>query len=204
MNQQTLRESFSVKGKGLHTGIEITAVFNPAPENHGYKFRRTDLPGQPTVDALAENVVDTRRGTVLGKNDAVVSTVEHALAALYAAGVDNCLIDVDAPEMPILDGSAKVYVEELERVGLKEQNADKDFYIIKEKIRVSDEETGSVVTIYPDDSFSVQTMVEYNSPVIPNQFAMLDDLADFKSEVASARTFVFVREIMIGMLFIRQ
>ena len=195
MNQQTLRESFSVKGKGLHTGIEITAVFNPAPENHGYKFRRTDLPGQPTVDALAENVVDTRRGTVLGKNDAVVSTVEHALAALYAAGVDNCLIDVDAPEMPILDGSAKVYVEELERVGLKEQNADKDFYIIKEKIRVSDEETGSVVTIYPDDSFSVQTMVEYNSPVIPNQFAMLDDLADFKSEVASARTFVFVREI---------
>ena len=195
MNQQTLRESFSVKGKGLHTGIEITAVFNPAPENHGYKFRRTDLPGQPTVDALAENVVDTRRGTVLGKNDAVVSTVEHALAALYAAGVDNCLIDVDAPEMPILDGSAKVYVEALERVGLKEQNADKDFYIIKEKIRVSDEETGSVVTIYPDDSFSVQTMVEYNSPVIPNQFAMLDDLADFKSEVASARTFVFVREI---------
>ena len=195
MNQQTLRESFSVKGKGLHTGIEITAVFNPAPENHGYKFRRTDLPGQQTVDALAENVVDTRRGTVLGKNDAVVSTVEHALAALYAAGVDNCLIDVDAPEMPILDGSAKVYVEELERVGLKEQNADKDFYIIKEKIRVSDEETGSVVTIYPDDSFSVQTMVEYNSPVIPNQFAMLDDLADFKSEVASARTFVFVREI---------
>ncbi len=195
MNQQTLRESFSVKGKGLHTGIEITAVFNPAPENHGYKFRRTDLPGQPTVDALAENVVDTRRGTVLGKNDAVVSTVEHALAALYAAGVDNCLIDVDAPEMPILDGSAKVYVEELERVGLKEQNADKDFYIIKEKIRVSDEETGSVVTIYPDDSFSVQTMVEYNSPVIPNQFAMLDDLADFKTEVASARTFVFVREI---------
>lgn len=195
MNQQTLRESFTLKGKGLHTGMEITAVFNPAPENHGYKFRRIDLPEQPVVDALAENVIDTRRGTVLGKNGAVVSTVEHALAALYAAGVDNCLIDVDAPEMPILDGSAKTYVDELERVGLKEQNADKDFYIIKEKIRVRDDETGSVVTIYPDDRFSVEAMVEYNSSVIPNQFAMLDDLADFKTEVASARTFVFVREI---------
>lgn len=195
MNQLTLKESFTVSGKGLHSGLDIKAVFNPAPENHGYKFRRVDLPGEPVIDALAENVVDTRRGTVLGKNDASVSTVEHALAALYAAGVDNCLIDVDGPEMPILDGSAQIYVGELERVGLEEQNADKDFYIIKEKMRVRDEETGSVVTIYPDDSFSVEVMVEYNSSVIPNQFAMLDDLADFKTDVASARTFVFVREI---------
>lgn len=195
MNQLTLKESFAVSGKGLHSGLDIKAVFNPAPENHGYKFRRVDLPGQPVIEALAENVVDTRRGTVLGKNDALVSTVEHALAALYAAGVDNCLIDVDAPELPILDGSARTYVEELERVGLEEQNADKDFYIIKEKMRVRDEETGSTVTIYPDDSFSVEVMVEYNSSVIPNQFAVLDDLVDFKSEVASARTFVFVREI---------
>ena len=195
MNQQTLQVPFSVKGKGLHTGLEITAVFNPAPDNHGYKFRRVDLPDSPVIDALAENVVDTRRGTVLGKNDVVVSTVEHALAALYAAGIDNCLIDVNAPEMPILDGSAKIYVEEIERAGIKEQEADKDFYIIKEKIRVRDEETGSVITIYPDDNFSVEAMVEYNSSVIPNQFAMLDDLADFHTEVASARTFVFVREI---------
>lgn len=195
MNQLTLRESFTVKGKGLHTGLDITARFTPAPENHGYKFKRIDLPGQPVIDAVAENVVDTRRGTVLGKNDITVSTVEHSLAALYAAGVDNCLIEVDAPEMPILDGSAKIYVESLEKVGLEEQNADKDFYIIKEKIRVRDEESGSTITIYPDDSFSVEVMVEYNSSIIPNQFAMLDDLADFKNEVASARTFVFVREI---------
>ncbi len=195
MNQLTLKESFTVEGKGLHTGLNITAVFNPAPENHGYKFRRVDLPEQPIIDAVAENVVDTRRGTVLGKNNVLISTVEHALAALYAAGVDNCLIDVSAPELPILDGSAKIYVEQLERVGLQEQNADKDYFIIKEKMRVRDEETGSVVTIYPDDSFSVEAMVEYNSPVIPNQFAMLDDLDDFSSDVASARTFVFVREI---------
>lgn len=195
MKQLTLSAPFTVKGKGLHTGLEITAVFNPAPEGHGYKFRRIDLEGQPIIEALAENVVDTRRGTVLGKKDVVVSTVEHALAALYASGIDNCLIDVNAPELPILDGSAKEYVEKISEVGLEEQKADKDFYIIKEKVRVSDEETGSVITIYPDDNFSVEVMVEYNSSVIPNQFAMLDDLADFNSDVASARTFVFVREI---------
>ena len=101
MNQMTLAAPFTLKGKGLHTGIEITATFRPAPENHGYKFRRTDLEGQPEINAVAENVVDTTRGTVLGKNDVVVSTVEHALAALYAAGIDNCLIDVDGPELPI-------------------------------------------------------------------------------------------------------
>lgn len=195
MKQLTLSAPFTVKGKGLHSGLEITAVFNPAPEGHGYKFRRIDVEGQPVIDALAENVVDTRRGTVLGKKDVIVSTVEHALAALYASGIDNCLIDVDAPELPILDGSAKEYMEKIAQVGVTEQKADKDFYIIKEKVRVSDEETGSVITIYPDDNFSVEVMVEYNSPVIPNQFAMLDDLADFGSEVSSARTFVFVREI---------
>ncbi len=195
MNQMTLAAPFTLKGKGLHTGIEITATFRPAPENHGYKFRRTDLEGQPEINAVAENVVDTTRGTVLGKNDVVVSTVEHALAALYAAGIDNCLIDVDGPELPILDGSAIRYVEKIEEVGLKEQNADKDFFIIKEKMTVRDEESGSVITIYPDDNFSVEAMVEYNSPVLPNQFAILDDLTLFKQEVASARTFVFVKEI---------
>ena len=195
MNQMTLAAPFTLKGKGLHTGIEITATFQPAPENHGYKFRRTDLEGQPEINAVAENVVDTTRGTVLGKNDVVVSTVEHALAALYAAGIDNCLIDVDGPELPILDGSAIRYVEKIEEVGLKEQNADKDFFIIKEKMTVRDEESGSVITIYPDDNFSVEAMVEYNSPVLPNQFAILDDLTLFKQEVASARTFVFVKEI---------
>lgn len=195
MKQQTLKSAFTIKGKGLHSGLEITATFRPAPDNYGYKFSRIDLEGAPVVEALAENVVETTRGTVLGKNDVKVSTVEHALAALYAAGVDNCLIEVDAPEMPIIDGSAIKYVEEIERVGLEEQKADKDFYIIKQKIQMRDEETGSTITIYPDENFSVEVMVEYNSPVIPNQFAVLDELSEFGREVASARTFVFVREI---------
>ena len=195
MKQQTIKSEFTVKGKGLHSGLEITATFKPAPDNYGYKFCRVDLEGAPTIDALAENVVDTTRGTVLGKGDVRISTVEHSLAALYAAGVDNCLIEVNAPEMPILDGSAIRYVEEIERVGLEEQKADKDFYIIKQKTSLRDAETGSTITIYPDENFSVEAMVEYNSPVIPNQFAVLDDLTEFGNEVASARTFVFVREI---------
>lgn len=195
MNQLTLNEEFTVTGKGLHSGLELTAVFKPAPENTGYKFCRTDLEDKPVIDAVAENVVDTTRGTVLGKKGVTVSTVEHSLAALYAAGVDNCLIEVNGPEIPILDGSAIEFVNNIERVGLKEQNADKDFYIIKEKIQLKDEETGSVLTIYPDSGFSVECMVEYNSAVLPNQFAILDDLAEFKQEVAKARTFVFVREI---------
>lgn len=195
MNQQTLKAPFTLKGKGLHSGIEITATFHPAPANHGVKFRRTDLEGQPVIDALAENVVDTARGTVIGRGNAVVSTIEHAMAALYASGVDNCLIDVDGPEVPILDGSGIRYIEEIEKAGLQEQDHDKDFYIIKEKIQLQDPDTGSCITIYPDENFSIETMVEYNSPVLPNQFAVLDDLAEFKTEVARARTFVFVREI---------
>lgn len=196
MKQLTLNNSFTVSGKGLHSGLMLEAVFRPAPENTGYKFRRIDLEGEPMIDAIAENVVDTNRGTVVAnrKGD-VVSTIEHAMAALYAAGVDNCIIDVNGPELPILDGSAIEYVEKIEAVGLAEQNADKDFYIIKEKMQFKDEESGSTLTIYPDDGFSVECMVEYNSSVLPNQFAVLDDLSEFKQEVANARTFVFVREI---------
>lgn len=196
MKQLTLKESFKVAGKGLHSGLHIEATFNPAPDNTGYKFRRIDLEDAPVIDAIAENVVNTLRGTVVAnrKGDCV-STIEHAMAALYAAGIDNCIIDVTGPELPILDGSAIEYVKQIERVGLEEQQADKDFYIIKEKMQFRDEENGSTLTIYPDDGFSVECMVEYNSTVLPNQFAVLDDLAEFHQEVARARTFVFVREI---------
>lgn len=195
MNQLTINEPFTLTGKGLHSGLNLTATFNPAPENTGYRFRRIDLEGQPEIEALAENVVETTRGTVLGKKDVTVSTVEHALAALYAAGIDNCIIEIDGPELPILDGSAIQYAEAIDRVGLKEQDADKEYYIIKQKTQFKDDETGATLTIYPDDGFSVEVMVEYNSSVLPNQFAVIDDLAEFKQEVASARTFVFVREI---------
>lgn len=196
MKQQTLKDSFTVKGKGLHTGLEIEATFLPAPENHGYKFQRVDLEGQPMVDALAEYVTDTNRGTVLERGEAKVSTVEHALAALYAAGIDNCLIQVNAPEMPILDGSAAVYYDNIERVGIAEQNADKDFYIIKQKIEVRDDSTGASIIALPDDRFSVDVMVEFNSKVLSNQFATLDNLSDFGKEISGCRTFVFVREIL--------
>ncbi len=195
MKQLTLQAPFTLSGKGLHSGMDITATFLPAEDGRGYRFRRDDLEGQPEIEAVAENVIETTRGTVLGKNGVKVSTIEHAMAALYAAGVDNCIIEVNGPEMPILDGSAIKYVEKLEEVGLVEQKEDKDFYIIKEKMRFKDEQTGSVPTIYPDDHFSVEVMVEYNSKVLPNQFAVLDELTEFKQEVASARTIVFVREI---------
>ena len=195
MKQQTLNGEFMVKGKGLHTGLEIEARFLPAPENHGYKFQRVDLPDQPVIDALAENVTETERGTVISRGDVRISTIEHALAALYAAGIDNCLIQLNAPELPILDGSAGKYVEEIDRVGLCEQNLDKNFYIVKHKIEVRDEETGAHLTVLPDSDFSVDVMISYDSPILANQYARLENMSDFRSEIASSRTFVFVREV---------
>lgn len=195
MKQITLKEEFTVSGKGLHTGLEITATFKPAPEGHGYKFRRIDIEGGPTVDALAENVVATDRGTVVAKGDVRVGTVEHALAALYGMGVDNCLIEVNAPEMPILDGSADVYVENIIRVGSQEQKADKDFYLVKSKIEVRDDTSGASIVVLPDNNLSLDVMVAFDSTVLANQFATLDDFEKFPSEIAPSRTFVFVREV---------
>lgn len=195
MKQQTLKESFTLKGAGLHTGLQIEAEFNPAPENHGYKFQRIDLEGQPIIDAVAENVKSTNRGTVIGKGDAMVSTIEHALAALYAAGVDNCLIKVNAPELPILDGSAIKITEAIEKAGIEEQNAEREVYVVKQKIEVRDDTTGSSIVVMPDDEFAIDVMIAFASPVIPNQFATLDSLDDFGKEIAASRTFVFVREI---------
>lgn len=195
MKQRTLKESFKVHGKGLHTGLMIDAEFCPAPENHGYKIQRIDLEGEPVIDALAEYVTSTTRGTVLSKGDIHVGTVEHALAALYGFGIDNCLIKVNAPEMPILDGSAKIYCENILKCGLEDQEADKDFYVVKQKIEVRDDSTGSSIIVLPDDEFSIDVMVSFNSPVLKNQFASLDHIEDFSTEVGSSRTFVFVREV---------
>ena len=195
MKQLTLKAPFTVKGKGLHTGLEIEATFRPAAASHGYKFCRVDLADAPIVDALAENVIETTRGTVLQRGDARVATVEHALAALYAAGIDNCLIEVNAPEMPILDGSATEYVKLIEEAGTEEQDADKDFYVIKQKIEVRDDTTGSAILAIPYDGFSVEAMLEFDSPVLDNQFAVLDDLNQFGTDIAPCRTFVFMREI---------
>ena len=191
LKQKTLRESFSLSGKGLHTGLNLTVTFNPAPENFGYKIQRTDLEGQPIIDAIAENVTETTRGTVLNKNGVKVSTVEHGLAAIYAAGIDNCLIQVDGPEFPILDGSAQYYVENIERVGTIEQNS----VVIKSKIEFRNEKNGSSIIVLPDDEFSLNVLISYDSTILPNQYATLEDMTLFKDEVAKARTFVFVREI---------
>jgi UDP-3-O-[3-hydroxymyristoyl] N-acetylglucosamine deacetylase/3-hydroxyacyl-[acyl-carrier-protein] dehydratase len=193
--QRTLANSFSMQGKGLHTGLNIQITFNPAPENHGYKIKRVDLEGQPVIDAVAENVVGTQRGTVLSKNNIQVSTIEHAMAALYGNEVDNCLIEVNAPEFPILDGSSKYYSDEIQKVGTVEQNAPRDFYIVKHKIEVKDEESGSSIVILPDDKFSVNVLISFNSPVLTNQYATMDNLSQFPTEIAASRTFVFVREV---------
>ena len=195
MKQMTLKGSFSLCGKGLHTGLSLTVTFNPAPENTGYKIQRIDLEGMPTIDAVAENVVDTQRGTVLGKGDVRVSTVEHGLAALYALGIDNCLIQVNGPEFPILDGSAAMYIDKINEVGIEELNAPKDWYVIRKKIEVKDEESGSCITILPDVEFSLTAMCSFNSKFINSQFATLDKVEDFSKEIAPARTFVFVRDI---------
>ena len=195
LKQKTLKDSFSLSGKGLHTGLQLTVTFNPAPDNYGYKIQRTDMEGQPIIDAIAENVTETTRGTVLNKNGVKVSTVEHGLAALYASGIDNCLIQVDGPEFPILDGSAEYFIEGIDRVGTVEQNSVKDYFIIKSKIEFRNEKTGSSIIVLPDDEFSINVLISYDSTILPNQYATLEDMNLFKSEVARARTFVFVREI---------
>ena len=195
MKQTTLKGSFSLFGKGLHTGLSITVTFNPAPENTGYKIQRIDLEGEPVIDAVAENVVDTQRGTVLAKGDIRVSTVEHGMAALYALGIDNCLIQVNGPEFPILDGSSKNYVEKIQEIGTVEQNAPKDYYVIRHKMEIKDDKTGSCITILPDDDFSITAMCSFESKFISSQFATLDNMDKFVSDIAAARTFVFVRDI---------
>lgn len=195
MKQLTLNGSFSVEGKGLHSGKHITASFEPAPVGHGYKFKRVDVEGEPIIDALAENVIETTRGTVIGHGDVKISTIEHAMAALYAAGIDNVLISIDGPEMPILDGSAIEYCEKIAATGVVEQDADKEFYIVKQKVEVRDDSTGSSIIVLPDDDFTIDVKVGFASPVLANQFATLEDIKDFPEQISAARTFVFVREI---------
>ncbi|MHB9057012.1 MAG: bifunctional UDP-3-O-[3-hydroxymyristoyl] N-acetylglucosamine deacetylase/3-hydroxyacyl-ACP dehydratase [Paludibacteraceae bacterium] len=194
--QRTIKASFELTGKGLHTGLDINIRFNPAPINHGIRIKRTDLPGQPDIPALADYVVSTNRGTLLKRGELQIGTIEHAMAALFACQIDNCLIEVDAPEFPILDGSSKFFYQKIEKAGIEEQlKAEKDIYVVKKRIDFQDEESGAKIVILPDDHFSVDVYVDYNSPVLPPQFASLDDLSEFGKEFADSRTFVFVREI---------
>ncbi|WP_461630921.1 bifunctional UDP-3-O-[3-hydroxymyristoyl] N-acetylglucosamine deacetylase/3-hydroxyacyl-ACP dehydratase [Labilibaculum euxinus] len=193
--QRTLAKEFTLTGKGLHTGLEVSIKFLPASENHGYQFKRVDLEGQPVIEASAEYVGDTSRGTVLEKGECKVQTIEHALSALYGLGIDNCLIEMNSTEPPILDGSAKFYVEGIEKVGIVEQDAIREYYVPKEKITYRDEARGSEITILPDDEYSVDTMISFDSRVLRNQYARLSSLKDYNEEISMCRTFVFVREL---------
>lgn len=195
MKQKTLGAAFTLTGKGLHTGLQIEMRMMPAAENSGYTIRRIDLPNQPEIKALAENVTETTRGTVLRQNDAQVSTVEHGLAALYASGIDNCLIEVNAPEFPILDGSARIYMEEIAKVGTVEQQAEKNFLTITEKVVYQAPNGVSRIEILPDDHFSVAIEIGFDSPVLSRQTAQIDNFEKFATEIAPCRTFVFVREL---------
>ena len=193
--QFTINESFSLSGKGLHTGLNIEAKFLPAAENTGIVFKRIDLEGAPEIPALATYVSATERGTVLKKDNASVSTIEHIMSAFMAHGIDNCIIEINAPEVPILDGSAKFVVEALNKVGKKEQNAERKFFEVKEEMTFTN--GTSTIKLLPADEFCAEVTIDFNSPVLKKQSASICDYTNYDNEIASARTFVFVREILL-------
>ncbi|MBE7175656.1 MAG: bifunctional UDP-3-O-[3-hydroxymyristoyl] N-acetylglucosamine deacetylase/3-hydroxyacyl-ACP dehydratase [Mucilaginibacter polytrichastri] len=195
VKQKTIRTEVSLSGVGLHTGEAVTLTFRPAPENHGFKFRRVDLPGMPIIDADVDNVTDTSRGTTLMQNDARVSTVEHVLASLVGMELDNVLIDVDGPEVPIMDGSSIQFISELEKVGLEEQAADREYYSIPHNIHYSEADRRVDMVAMPLDDYRFTCMVDYNSPVLGSQHASISTISEFKTEIASSRTFCFLHEL---------
>ena len=197
--QHTLKGSATLKGVGLHTGEPVTLTLRPAPVGHGYKFQRTDLEGEPIVEADADLVVSTDRGTTLGKGDVRVNTTEHVLSALYALGVDNCLLQLSGAEVPIMDGSALPFVHAIESVGLEEQNAPRDWYVLTEPIWFETKERGTEMlgVPTPGGEFRLTVMVDYNSPVLGTQHASMYRAEEFKTEIAPCRTFVFLRELEV-------
>lgn len=195
--QHTLKGSATIKGVGLHTGEPVTLTLRPAPVDHGLKFQRTDLPGEPIIDADADLVVSTSRGTTLGKGEVVVNTTEHVLAALYCLGVDNCLLQLSGPELPIMDGSASPFVEAIESAGLVAQDAPRKWWVLSEPIWFETEERGTEMlgVPTPGGEFRLTVMVDYNSPVLGTQHASMYRTDEFRTEIAPCRTFVFLREL---------
>lgn len=193
--QQTLNGPISFCGKGLHTGLEVTMSVLPAPENSGIKFKRVDLPDQPEIEALVDYVVDTSRGTTIEKKGVRVSTIEHLMAALWSSGVDNAVVEINAPETPIMDGSAREYVQEIQKIGVVDQNLDRVYYNIEEKVSFEIPEKGVQLLVYPDTDFSVNVNIDFNSKVLGYQFARMDSTAEFAQEIAPCRTFVFLHEL---------
>ena len=195
VKQKTLANSFTLQGKGLHTGVFTTMNFLPAPVNHGFKFKRVDLENQPIIDACVDLVVDTSRGTLLEKDGARIGTIEHTLAALIGMDLDNVLIEVNNEEAPIIDGSSIEFVKAIENAGILEQNAERDFLVIKDKIELNDPKSGAEIVALPDDDYRLNVMISFKSRVLNNQFAVLNSISDFKNEIANCRTFVFLHEL---------
>ena len=194
--QKTLRSPITLEGVGLHTGKRATITVRPADVNHWYVFKRIDIEGQPCIKADADNVISTRRGTTLGNDRMEVHTTEHVLAALYGMGIDNAIIELDGPEIPILDGSSKLFVEAIEVAGIVEQEAEKDFFILKENITFEDPEREVEMLAVPSPDYRITVMVDYRSPLLGTQHASMYKLAEFKDEISRCRTFVFLRELM--------
>ncbi|HTA84076.1 MAG TPA: bifunctional UDP-3-O-[3-hydroxymyristoyl] N-acetylglucosamine deacetylase/3-hydroxyacyl-ACP dehydratase [Bacteroidia bacterium] len=193
--QRTIKKPVSVTGKGLHTGILATVTFKPAPVNHWYKFQRIDLPGQPIIDADADNVTDTERGTTLQQNGGKIATTEHLLAALVGLEIDNVLIEVNGPEIPIMDGSSLPFVIALEDAGVEEQDADRVYFELKDILSYEDSAKHIEMLAVPQETFRLTVMVDYNSPVLGTQHATIYSTKEFKQEIASCRTFVFLHEL---------
>jgi UDP-3-O-[3-hydroxymyristoyl] N-acetylglucosamine deacetylase/3-hydroxyacyl-[acyl-carrier-protein] dehydratase len=195
VKQKTIKSEVSVKGVGLHTGANVTLTFCPAPDNHGFKFQRIDLPGAPIIDADCDNVTDTARGTTLSQNGASVSTVEHVMASLVGMDLDNVLIKLDGPETPIMDGSAILFVEALEETGVIAQTADREYYTIPHNITYTEPDRKVEIVAMPLDDYRFTCMIDYNSPVLGSQHAGISTISEFKKEIASCRTFCFLHEL---------
>ncbi|HIA35813.1 MAG TPA: bifunctional UDP-3-O-[3-hydroxymyristoyl] N-acetylglucosamine deacetylase/3-hydroxyacyl-ACP dehydratase [Flavobacteriales bacterium] len=193
--QRTIKVPVTISGVGLHTGAKVNLTYKPAPENHGYKFQRIDIDNKPIIKADIDNVTDTVRGTNLLQNGACVNTVEHVLAALVGLEIDNVLIEIDGPETPIMDGSAKAFVVALSKAGTKEQNEPRQVFELKKPIYYKNEETKTEIFAFPSDNFGLKVMVDYDSNVLGCQHASLDDIRDFKDKIAPSRTFVFLHEL---------
>ena len=193
--QTTIKNEVSLSGVGLHTGNDVTMTFKPAPENNGYAFVRVDLEGKPTIEAKAEYVTNTQRGTNLEKKGVQIQTSEHVLAAAVGLGIDNLIIEINASEPPIMDGSSRYFIEALEKAGIVEQKATVDVFVVKEMISYKDENTGSEIILVPSDEYQITTMVDFGTKILGTQNATLNSISEFKEEVANARTFSFLHEI---------
>ncbi len=195
VKQKTIKTEISLTGVGLHTGKEVTMTFKPAPINNGFTFVRKDLEGQPVIEADANYVVNTQRGTNLEKLGVKIQTPEHVLAALVGCDLDNIIIELDASELPIMDGSSKYFVEAVEKAGIQDQDAKRNVYVVKEIISFTDEESGSEIIIMPNDNYSVTAMVDFGTKVLGTQNATMKSIAEFKTDIADARTFSFLHEL---------